>query len=189
MAIPKLYEITLPVLEIYNEHEIHSRSEMSEYVANHFKLTEEERRKLKPSGGETLINNRCGWARFELKKAGLIDMLPDKSYKITVEGITVLKSNPDKIDRKFLLGIPQYANALGKPKDDQSSEPIFVIDDDTSPEEMIHSVHTEYRRNLEAELLERIKKNTPDFFEQLVVDLIEKMEGIKIVHNAGKQNW
>ena len=102
MTIPKLYDITGPLLQIYNDHEIHSRSEMAEHIANHFNLTEEERNQLKSSGRETLINNRCGWARYHLKEAGLLELLPDKSYKITSAGVKMLKQNPSRIDKELL---------------------------------------------------------------------------------------
>jgi len=177
MAIPKLYDITAPLLQIYNDHEIHSRSDMAEHVSNHFNMTDEERRKLKPSGGETLINNRCGWARFELKKAGLLEQLTDKTYKITSSGLEILKSNPTEINRKFLMTIPTYSEYVNKQKEGDEGEDIIsaTVDENASPEDLMNVGWKKYQKELESDILEKVKSNHPDFFEKLVVDLIQKM--------------
>ena len=44
-----------------------------------------------------------------------------------------------------------------------------------TPEESLELIVEELKKGLAQELLERIKECTPDFFEQLVVDLLVKM--------------
>ncbi len=48
-------------------------------------------------------------------------------------------------------------------------------DDTPSPEVIMKRQYQEIQNNLEAELLQKIKDNPPEFFEQLVLDLLVKM--------------
>ena len=177
MAIPKLYEITLPLLKILNDGIPRTRKETVKAVCEHFNLSEEERKQLKPSGGQALIENRTGWAIFELKKAGLVEKLPDNTIKITDEGLKILEANPTKIDRKFLMTTPTYSKYFNKLKDDNEEEDTTSpsIDENASPEDLMNSSYRKYKKELELEILEKVKENHPDFFEHVVVDLIEKM--------------
>jgi len=177
MAIPKLYEITLPILEFMKDETPRSKKELTDFVCDHFKLSDEERRQLKPSGGQALVDNRTGWAKFELKKAGLIEVLADKTMSITSKGLEVLKQNPDEITRKFLMSIPTYSDYINKLKDNEGEEETVTttIDENSSPEDIVSAGFKKYRQELESDILDKIKSNSPDFFEQLVVDLIEKM--------------
>ena len=42
-------------------------------LANHFKLAEEERKRLLPSGQQEVFTNRVAWAKTHLRMAGLIE--------------------------------------------------------------------------------------------------------------------
>lgn len=175
MGLPKLYEITLPLLQFLKDETPRSKKETLEFVCEHFKLTEIERKQLKPSGGQSLIDNRCGWARFELKKAGLIEQLTDKTMKITSSGLEILQKNPDEINRKYLMGISTYFEYINKIKENDESDSVTPVDENASSEDIMNSGFRKYKQDVESEILDKIKDNTPDFFEQLVVDLIKKM--------------
>ena len=175
MAIPKYDEITLPMLQYFSDDKPHLINDLIDHISAHFKLSEEEKNQLKPSGGQTLFRNRIGWSKFYLKKAGLISVSPDKMHQITQDGLDLLKKNPEKIDRKLLQQIPKYAEFINSMKDENSEETLLITDQNTSPEDLIISGYTEYRKNLESEILEKIKNKHPDFFEYLVIDLIENM--------------
>ena len=58
--------------------------------------------RLLPSGRQPYIDNRVGWARTYLKKAGLLEYPSRGHVKITEKGIAILKENPKKIDIKYL---------------------------------------------------------------------------------------
>jgi restriction endonuclease Mrr len=61
-----------------------------ESVASEFSLTDSERRDLLPSGGQFVFDNRVGWARTYLKKAGLL-LAPRRGVvQITDRGLQVL---------------------------------------------------------------------------------------------------
>lgn len=166
----------LPLLKYLNDGKPRHWKDLEPIMANKFNLTDKERNQLKPSGDQTLFNNRIGWAIFELKKSGLVSR--EKGImQITEDGKKILQANPQKIDRKFLLQIPKYAefyeSMMQKRKEKQQEE--TEISENQSPEDMIIEGYDEIRRNFQQEILEKINNSSPAFFEQLVVILFEKM--------------
>jgi restriction system protein len=73
MAIPDYETCMLPLLSRLADGEVHTMKDLSRQVANHFGLTEEERQRVLPSGQQSYINNRVGWAKPYMKKAGLLE--------------------------------------------------------------------------------------------------------------------
>jgi len=169
----------VPLLLHLSDGKAHSLSDINEYLTLHFKLTEDEKNQLKPSGGQTLFRNRWGWGRFELKKAGLVETLSNADTKITQEGLKILKQNPEQINRKYLLeNVPQYAEFVRTMKEKSGEKleeaPSFDSENRT-PEDMIIDGYNQIRTNLEQDVLEKINNSPPDFFERLVITLLEKM--------------
>ena len=83
MAIPDYQSVMLPLLRYAADGQEHSVREAIEALADEFHLTDEERKELLPSGGQATFDNRVGWARTYMKKAGLLES-PRRSYfKIT----------------------------------------------------------------------------------------------------------
>jgi restriction system protein len=184
LIIPKYWRLMLPILKICKDDKKFHRSELANILANQFELTQEERNQLKPSGGQTLFENRIGWATFDLQKAGLVNR--EKGIvSITGDGKDILEQNPTQIDRKFLHTIPKYQEFYKKmmeKRKERSQEEVEEISEQ-SPEDMIISGHKTIRRNVENELLEKINDNTPEFFESLVLELIRNM-GYGIDHKV-----
>ena len=73
MTIPDYQTIMLPLLHFADDGEVHSTREAINYLADFFKLTEEEIKEILPSGTARLFDNRIGWASTYLRKAGLIE--------------------------------------------------------------------------------------------------------------------
>jgi len=104
MTIPTHEEITLPILKFLADNKVHSVKEVLKHIIEYFNLSEKEKTRLVTSGSRPLINNRVRWAKFYLKKGGLIDV-PRKGFlKITQKGIDMVKKNPQgiKITSKVL---------------------------------------------------------------------------------------
>jgi 5-methylcytosine-specific restriction enzyme B len=108
MALPKFSEITLPLLQFAKDGKEHSIIEAEEFLADKFKLTDEEKNRLKPSGNERLFLHKLRWARTALKWAVLIEDKKANHFKITPRGLDVLNQNPAKITEKFLSQFPEY---------------------------------------------------------------------------------
>ena len=174
MPIPDLFSITLPMLRIMGDEQEHELKELVEAVSRVFNLTDDERAELLPTGNQTRIKNRVGWARVELILGGLIESTGRARVRITERGKAVLSRSPERIDRGFLKQFPEYLKKLGSAE----SGPSQIVADqqgEQTPLETIESGYRKIRRELAGELLESIHRCSPRFFEQLVIDLLVAM--------------
>ncbi len=94
MAIPDYQSLMLPLLKIAADGKEHTKREVLNRLADRFGLTEDERKELLPSGNQEVFDNRLGWARTYLKKAGLIRYPQRGHFQITDRGKTALAQNP-----------------------------------------------------------------------------------------------
>jgi restriction system protein len=185
MAIPDFQRIMLPLLKIAGDGKTHSPSDAIESLALHFKLTKEEREELLPSGRHAKFDNRVGWVRTYLKKAGLLESTGRAAFCITQRGVEVLMDNPPEINIGFLRKYPEFQEFIkATPKNHQEDEDELKLSQ--TPEEILESGYQELRRNLAQELLERIKSCSPKFFERLVIELLVKMGYGGSMHDAGQ---
>jgi restriction system protein len=175
----------LPLLKFYADSQEHKFREAVEVLTKDFKLTEEERRELLPSGQQEVFDNRIGWARTYMKKAGLLEATKHGFNRITARGLEVLKQKPQRIDVRFLAQFQEFQEwrALRHAKADDSSE---LESNDKTPEESLESAYQRIRNDLAADLLQRLKTCSPAFFERLVVEVIVKMGYGGTRKDAGK---
>lgn len=178
MSIPDYQTIMLPLLKFASDGQEHSTREAIEALAQTFKLSEEERKALLPSGLKALFDDRVSWPRTYLGKAGLLESPRRSFFQITQRGCAVLAENPAKIDTKFLEKYPEFIEFF-KGGSKNGKEEIGQIDDkgtaQQTPEELLEYSYQKIRQDLAQELLNRVKNNSPSFFEKLVVELLVKM--------------
>jgi restriction system protein len=174
MAIPDYQGIMLPLLELAGDGEEHSLREAIETLSDHFELTDEERRELLPSGRQPTFDNRVGWARTYMKKAGLLESTRRGHFRITSRGLNTLGEQPAMIDTAYLRKFPEFVE-FQTPKDRDAGGGQPEPKDSGTPEEEIEAAYQSLRESLATELLETVKSCSPAFFEQLVIDLLVKM--------------
>ncbi|HEX8261134.1 MAG TPA: winged helix-turn-helix domain-containing protein [Rubrobacteraceae bacterium] len=180
MAIPDYQSVMLPLLRYAADEQEHSVREAIEALADQFRLTEEERKELLPSGGQATFDNRVGWARTYMKKAGLLES-PRRSYfKITDRGLQALKTNPEAINNRFLQQYPEFrefkTRSNTKAVDTKPGAALGAAQDsEQTPREAMENAYDTIRAQLAGELLEQIMSSSPRFFETLVVDLLVNM--------------
>lgn len=117
MTIPSQSDIGKPLIELLSNNKIIHYDKIEKKLIKYFELTDEEKNTQKQSGHETILHNRIRWSVFYLEKAGLISR-PKKGYaKITPYGMNILKTNPVKINYKFLNTLTKFSNwiHLSKP--------------------------------------------------------------------------
>lgn len=102
MAIPTYEDCMLPLMKIAEDGKEHLFREAIDALINQFNLTEEERQELLPSGSAFVINNRIGWARTYLTKAGLLLTTRRGYFRISEEGKKLLQKEPACINTKML---------------------------------------------------------------------------------------
>jgi len=185
LAIPDYQSLMLPLLVYASDGLEHSLRDAIEALAVQFHLTADERREVLPSGRQATFDNRVGWSRTYLKKAGLLTS-PKRSYfQITQQGREVLAQKPIHINVAFLRQFPEFIEfQLGQNKN--ADVIIPEVTELVTPEESIESAYQRARATLAVELLQTIKDCSPDFFERLVVDLLVRMGYGGTRKDAGK---
>jgi restriction system protein len=176
MAIPDFQTVMLPLLQLSVDKQEHSISETIDKLSKEFKLTDEEKSELLPSGLQYRFDNRVHWAVTYLSKAGLLERTSRGKFIITTAGMKAIEEKPEKIDKNFLSKYEGYKEfrkrkniAIEEPEEEESDEIT------QTPDEAIDSAYQRLRANLAQELLEKVRKVEPRFFEALVVDLLLAM--------------
>jgi len=174
MAVPDYQTIMLPLLRFFGDGKEHPYSEAVEALSSFFKLTEEERQQMLPSGQQALFSNRVGWARTYLKHACLIEPTRRGFNKLTVRGQEVLKGKPRSINVDLLNQYEEF-KAFRTRKRSRDSEQVSGSEDignERTPEETLEAAYEKIRYDLASELLQRLKTCPPAFFERLVIDVL-----------------
>jgi restriction system protein len=176
MTIPDYETLMLPVLQYVSDGKEHPLKEITASMAESFKLSAEEREQRIPSGQSTYIQNRTGWAKTYLKKAGLLSLPKRGLIQITDRGREVLSRKPERIDGAFLEQFQEFKDFQARSNSQQEAESVQTPSiERQTPEETIEQSYLALRSQLADELLEQIKSSTSDFFERLVVDVIVAM--------------
>lgn len=178
MAIPDFQTVMRPVLQSVGDGESRSLADVREIVKDAFGLTAEERKERLPSGTQTVINNRVGWARTYLNKAGLLTIPQRGMVQITERGLDILENGPERISVAWLKQFPEFKEFHNQKSDVgagaiKQSE-ITEISNET-PDEQLAAAHLSLMDSLADEVLETVRSASPSFFEKLVVDLMISM--------------
>ena len=181
MAVPPQGELHRPLLEISAEaKEALSAKQFLNEIVVRFSLTPEDLSEMIPSSYQSRILNRVVWGLYELAKAGLLERPSSGRYQITTTGQDYLKKHSGKITTS------QLKKLVTQHMHEDSSSPLTMPpnltatastpnDDDTSPQDKIDTGYRELRDKLVDDLLDSISQISPEGFERLVVDLLQKM--------------
>lgn len=176
--IPDYQSIMLPLLRLAGDGETHRMRDAIDKLANEFGLSEEERRELLPSGKQPTFDNRVGWARTYMAKAGLLESPKRGHFRLTERGREVLSKNPPAINLTFLEQFEDFVKFRELRHDKPLANQFDGTDSrkaDETPEETLETAYQTLRAGLSSEILETVKKCSPAFFEKLVVDLLVRM--------------
>ncbi len=180
MAVPDYQSLMLPLLKFVGKKKAETTtSEAVEFLATELKLTDDDIKELLPSGIQSAFVNRVGWASTYMKKAGLLESTRRGYYQITDRGNELLAKQPKHIDVKLLKQYPEFlefqqlkgTRSGGKPTNARET----TDNSSSTPSEALESAYENLRDELADELLGRLKKTTPAFFERVVVELLVKM--------------
>lgn len=176
MAIPDFQTVMLPLLQFASDQQEKSLREAAIAISDNFNLSEEERAQRIPSGGQTTIMNRVGWAGTYLRKAELLELTRRGYFKITELGLQVLKQSPTRIDLNFLSRYEGVKQFRARSQSGERSNDLEAMPENTrTPEEVMDAAFQSIQDGLASELLQRIKACSPTFFEQLVIDMLVTM--------------
>lgn len=165
-----------PLLQRLSDGQDRAINAIRSELAEEFALSADELEERIPSGRATTFQSR-GWATTYLYRTKLIGRPRRAVYRITDRGREVLATHSERVDLEVLSQFEELAEfrqskpgPAGRPAPVGESRP-----EDHTPEERIDGAYRELRAALAGELLDRIFEQLPDFFEQLVLDVLHAM--------------
>lgn len=188
MTMPAYSELLLPLLQYAGDGKEHHIRDAINAIADYLDLPEEDRNQLVPKGNQPVFNYRTHWANTYLKKAGLLESTGRGLFRITQRGLDVLKTNPQYLDRAFLMQYSEFVEFVTPSRNNHQNESADAayVESEQTPKELIHTVYQGLRRELAEELLDYILSSSPAFFEKLVVDLLLAMGYGSALEGAGQ---
>jgi restriction system protein len=193
VAIPDYQSVMLPLLQFAGDGQEHLFRDAVDTLANEFGLTKDERIELLPSKTQPVFDNRVGWARTYLVKAGVLESPRRGYFRITDRGTQLLKSVPSRLDTAFLREHYQEFRDFQTAKPDTGTSGTAAtprqsqegIDIDATPEESLENAYQNLRRAVESDILGRLQNCSPTFFERVVVQLLVAMGYGGTLRDAG----
>ena len=185
MAVPTYQDFMRPVLAFHADGLEHYKRDIWAAMADAFQLTDEDRNILIPSGGQRRYTNRTDWAVTYMVKAGLLER-PRRSFtRITDRGRLVLDQHPERVDDSVLRQFADFVEfkevrsptgGSVAPTGASSVPEVSVIDAaESTPEERLQAAYQELGNALADDLLDRVLRQSPEFFEHLVLRVLTKM--------------
>lgn len=179
MAVPKFKELMLPVLELLADGSTVPFHGLVEVIGARLGLDDADLHAVN-SSGQNRLQNRTAWAVTHMCKAGLLER-PQRGYvTITDRSRQALQARPS--DMLAYLGQFEEFRILmrsGAEREDEARLlPEGAVAQDggaLTPEELIAQAQAELAEALADELLLRLRQVDPRRFEQIIIDLMEKM--------------
>lgn len=179
MAVPDYQSLMLPLLKFAGEENTEiSNGDAVEALGNRLGLTEGDLKEMLPSGVQPTFVNRVGWAATYMRKAGLLESTRRGYIRITQRGKELLDKKPKQINVKLLKQYPEFLafQQLKGTRSGEKKDSIVSAEAATAtPSEALEDAYENLRGELGDELLSRVKKASPAFFERIVVELLVKM--------------
>lgn len=173
--VPDFQSIMLPMMKYLSDGSAKTLNQAIKHLAHYFGLRDEHLKIKVPSGQMGLFRNRVGWTRSYLKKAGLITYPERGVYQITDEGKQFMESSPSELRMKQLEQFPKYQEWRQTFNVDKSKKKPEPRTEEQTPEEVLADTVSELKNELATELLDKLKENTFQYFENFVIQLLQKM--------------
>jgi len=181
MAIPAFQAYLLPALKALGDGQVWTNDRMSEELGAHFKLTDEDKADLLPSGVRPRYRDRAIWALTYLFQAGLARRPKRGHYEITPDGFALLRSPPNEITQRFLIeNYPSFRafavhSSRAQGKDSATAPASANTGVEATPTDRFETAFNELQLALVGELLERLASLTPKGFEHAVLNVLRAM--------------
>ena len=188
MAIPDYQKLMLRLLTLAAEGKAKTLIEAEALLADRFNLSQADREARLPSGQQTVLRNRTGWASFYLTRAGLLDKPKRGVFYITEAGRKLLATHPSALTLNDLLAIPGFQDFYkGANKSGSTDSQPLNEETQRTPDEVLQSAYAALRKELAAEVIDRLLKCSPEFFEHVVVELLVAMGYGGSLQDAGQR--
>lgn len=171
MAIPAQHEFYRPVLEVVAAAESGlNRKEIISQVAVRLALTAEDLQVLTRGKTKTRVESHVHQVVYAAKKSELVFSSEYGKIKIAAKGREFLARYQGNIP---IAAVQQLI--LHSAEGPEVAGIIFPDPANTLPEDMVDAIHQQLRNQLAEEVLDNLKSVRFDRFEELVVELLERM--------------
>lgn len=179
MSVPNFQSFMKPLLQVLADGHVVRLKDIDSNVYQQLDLTPEQLKLRIPSGNQTYAYHRLGWAKTYLVQAGLIEQPKRAFCKITDLGTTALTSgheiNNQYLDQFQAFQAFKVRNNKGDAKATSTQELTSSNNNEQTPQETLETAFETINSALTADILDSVLKASPEFFENLVVDLMVAM--------------
>jgi restriction system protein len=186
MAVPDFQSFFKPLLDIASDGNEHSLREVRDQIARAMGISEADRGERLASGIQTKFDNRIGWAKSYLIQAGVLESTRRAHFRITDRGRELHREGLQRIDVRILNRYPEFVefHTADRPQNEEEAEDTARVI--ATPEETLQHAYHGIRNQLASDIIERIKNNSSEFFERLVVQLMVAMGYGGSIEDAGQ---
>ena len=186
MAVPDFQSFFKPLLDVASDGNEHSVREARDLIAASMGISDADRAEKLASGTQTKFDNRIGWAKSYFVQAHVLESTRRAHFRITERGRELIKEGLERIDVRTLNRYPEFVefHTVDKAQGGDDSENAGAVI--ATPEETLQHAYQGIRSQLASDIIDRIKNNSPDFFERLVVELMVAMGYGGSIEDAGQ---
>lgn len=178
--VPK-YESLIPyILEVIKDKELVRKKDIQDKVIKFLSIPDDIVNKKYPDypDYEGILTSRFSYALSDLYKANAIERPKRGFYRITDNGLVLLDKHGEGLDKAILVKEESYIKYMEELKLRNENSGVNVTNLENTEEHNLKSVEKSVisMRNMVAiELLDKVRKTEPIFFEKLVVKLLVSM--------------
>ena len=174
--IPSFEKFFLPSLQCFAKQNSCDGKLLQEHCIKELGLNEEDIRELIKSGRKTKLQDRISWTITYFYQACLIERLQRGVYRITQRGRDFLKSHTSDFGKEDLMQFKEFKKyASGNKTATAKTQEEEHTAISKTPSEILDEAYQEINKDLTQKLLDEVKRQSPQFFEQLVIRLLVNM--------------
>jgi restriction system protein len=172
--VPNFQKFMRPTLEAVRNGEVYYGQDITDKTAEILGLSESAKNIMIKSGKIPAYKSRAVWARLYLTQAEALEKTARGYFKITDRGKELLARNED-INIDTLRQYPEFlAFEVRKGTRSSNNNGLEKIAD-ASIEELIDNAEKSNEAEVKSELLNKLKKVDPYYFEKICVDVLTAM--------------
>lgn len=192
MAIPRYDDMLVDLLSLMEDGAPCEKSSLILPLAKRLNVSKEDRTETYETREVSIFVDRMSWALSYLSMAGLLQRPGRGKYAITEEGKSLVNASNDKIKalvRKRVSERKLLEQSDGDVTQPAKALPALISKQDTSgktPKDQIYELFSIYKRTKYEEIIDMILSKTPESFERVVVQLLQKMGYGRQLRDAGR---
>ncbi|THJ66482.1 restriction endonuclease [Arthrobacter echini] len=177
-GIPNWHGFMSAILQVLADGQPKTRSDLAKLAMDVVGLTDEQRA-VRVNSGSLKAKGRVGWSLSHLIAATALERPDSALYVITDVGRQLLSNNPKGLAQSHLREIDAYrrhrAEVSAARRAISSATEADALDEDEDPNDVIDTAMDRINAEVGADLIQKLRENAPEFFEEAVVDLLLKM--------------